>query len=158
MDVSPELADFLGPNAVHVIADLTEEDVHDRVIQGAESIANVLKELDAFDLDSFEESDLDLPDISLWEEIAPGARNILMLVHTSLERLHELFPGGETSSESEELDLTALETEDDAHASRPRDRRHTDIEEIVRASETVGPAVFSITRSWVGPFPPPDST
>ncbi len=88
----PRLETFLGATARQLIDALPDADQRAKLVAALEVCASTLVAVDAVDLDRFELIDLDLPDLSVWNEAAPQVAGALRALHLAVEQLELAYP------------------------------------------------------------------
>lgn len=138
----PRLEAFLGANARQLIAALDDAVARARMIEALEVCAVTLVAIDAIDLDRFELFDLDLPDLSVWNEAAPQVARALRALHEAVGHLDRLFPAPpaeEAMSEDLAFDLIDEACQDEAPV-----RAGPTIDRWVESEEPVERAVSAL--------------
>lgn len=109
--IPPILAAFLGPRALGVVENVADGEVRERVIEALLACMDSLVVVDALNLAKHELAELETPDLSVWEELAPDVRNVLVAVRKTADQLIELFPA--TSGPQDEVQDTDTLNVDD---------------------------------------------
>lgn len=135
-------SDLLGRRAAEAVASIEDPVLRSRVTEAILVCDDALEVVDALDLAPHELATHDIPSLSMWNALAPDARNILLAMRGASQRLLELFPPPpdqeifETSSVDIDLDQAF---EDMAQGRTPppiRDSRDQMIDDIVEGVST----------------------
>ncbi|MCC7381078.1 MAG: hypothetical protein IT384_04575 [Deltaproteobacteria bacterium] len=107
-----EVLALLSPEAQALVDDFFDAELRAKIVGALHACAHALRALDQLDLDRYELLDLDLPDLSVWNDAAPSVRDALMAVHATLATLSQAFPPTEAPRRpSIEPDLDAAFSE-----------------------------------------------
>lgn len=110
-------ASLLGADAHRLVGAIFDPDLKERVIRVIQSCALALAAIDAIKLDDYELIDLDLPDLSVWNDASPRVRDALVGVGGALQTIVTEFPAP-VAAPDREIDVDgafdALEADFDA--------------------------------------------
>lgn len=88
----PRVKALLGPIGQRLVLAIPVPALARQVIGGLEACAEALEALDQLDISRFELLELDVPDLSVWNEAAPIVRDALVAVNQAMTALERLFP------------------------------------------------------------------
>lgn len=88
----PRVKALLGPIGQRLVLAIPTRSLAQQVIGGLEACAEALEALDQLDISRFELLELDVPDLSVWNEAAPIVRDALVAVNQAMTSLEHLFP------------------------------------------------------------------
>lgn len=98
------VAALLSPLGQRLVVELFDDGLRARVVAGLDECALALEAIDRLEVERFEVFERDAPDVSVWSELAPAVRDLLIGLRRLAERLGELFPRP-VSLEPPDLDL-----------------------------------------------------
>lgn len=125
---------LLGPVAVELIEAIAEPTLKQRIIRASEICAEALSVVDALDLSRHETTDEAERDLSLWIELAPDVRSLLVAAGKAADQLKRLFPAEVEMPHSDDLEVALAAIEAGCAPDPMRDRRERDIDAIVDQS------------------------
>ena len=148
-------ADLIGPAGVARVEAIPDTTLRERVAAGLGACAAALRVVDDLDLEQYEMADVGLPDLSVWNAAAPEVRNVLLVVHDTIEELADEFPPAHRTAsarpavgDDDDFVEVMFGGDDPVDESEPvRDNVSVEIDEIVgHASDTrVGETVATLT-------------
>ncbi len=134
-------SDLIGKGATAAIHAIRDASLRERVVRAVVICDDALETVDALDLTPYEFVDEGVPDLSVWEALAPDVRNILVAVRKASEDLAVLFPPSETPVPDETIELE-FALDDDVLPEPIRDTRDLDLDALVEApAEEIGASI-----------------
>lgn len=148
--------DFLGPSAAQVVESILDEAQRTRVVRSIHIAAQALRVVDAFDLSPHEAGleasrDKEIADLSVWNQVAPQVRSLLLEVRSAAEELRLLWPESEHDDEpSLDLDLAFEQLSTGITPVPIRDQREAELDQIVGGATESQAEVASAIASLAG--------
>ena len=88
----PKVKALLGPIGQRLVMAIPSRALALQVEAGLAACAEALEALDQLDISRFELLELDVPDLSVWNDAAPIVRDALVAVNQAMTALERLFP------------------------------------------------------------------
>lgn len=162
VQTDPALEAFLGAPALQVLRDLGPDAPIDAISSAILVCAHALQHVDRLDFSRYELAELGTPDLSIWSELAPSMRSLMLELREATDNLCALFPATadldnfetEHSYPSGPDDIFALIDTGTAESSSPSVESVDDI--VARAGENpeeeLGRTIQTLAHMLQGEF------